>query len=173
MTEIMKFDDVDLVVIHRNGERWFTTTDIARALAYSDQRKVSHLYARHSDEFSEAMTMVAKLGTPSAAADGRGGGIQDVRVFSLRGAHLLGMLARTDRAKAFRRWVLDVLDGEATPQPRHQPRAAYGLLGDWRDERRRQNRIRHRLGLLAAIRAELETLGFDELDADLLGEDGL
>lgn len=41
------------------------------------------------------------------------GGVQQVRVFSLRGAHLLGMLANTDKAKAFRRWVLDVLDKEA------------------------------------------------------------
>ena len=40
------------------------------------------------------------------------GGEQDVRVFSLRGAHLLGMFARTERAKRFRRQVLDVLDNE-------------------------------------------------------------
>jgi prophage antirepressor-like protein len=35
-----------------------------------------------------------------------------VRVFSLRGAHLIAMLARTPVAKAFRRWVLDVLEKE-------------------------------------------------------------
>ena len=40
------------------------------------------------------------------------GGEQEVRVFSLRGAHLLGMFARTERAKRFRRQVLDVLDHE-------------------------------------------------------------
>jgi prophage antirepressor-like protein len=34
-----------------------------------------------------------------------------VRIFSLRGAYLLGMLARTPKAEAFRRWVLDVLEG--------------------------------------------------------------
>ena len=38
------------------------------------------------------------------------GGLQQVRVFSLRGAHLLGMLARTEKAKEFRRWVLDVIE---------------------------------------------------------------
>lgn len=32
------------------------------------------------------------------------------RIFSLRGCHLLAMFARTPVAKAFRRWVLDVLD---------------------------------------------------------------
>ena len=33
-----------------------------------------------------------------------------VRIFSLRGCHLLAMFARTPIAKQFRRWVLDVLD---------------------------------------------------------------
>lgn len=32
------------------------------------------------------------------------------RIFSLRGCHLVAMFARTPVAKAFRRWVLDVLD---------------------------------------------------------------
>jgi prophage antirepressor-like protein len=36
--------------------------------------------------------------------------VQDVRVFSLRGAHLLGFFAETRRAKDFRRWALDILD---------------------------------------------------------------
>ncbi|MNQ82204.1 hypothetical protein D3C85_972510 [compost metagenome] len=36
---------------------------------------------------------------------------KEVRIFSLRGAHLLAMFARTEVAKEFRRWVLDVLDG--------------------------------------------------------------
>lgn len=33
-----------------------------------------------------------------------------IRIFSLRGCHLLAMLARTPVAEAFRRWVLDVLE---------------------------------------------------------------
>lgn len=48
------------------------------------------------------MTALVKL--PTA------GGEQQVRVFSLRGAHLLGMFARTDKAASFRKWVLDILD---------------------------------------------------------------
>lgn len=35
--------------------------------------------------------------------------MRETRIFSLRGCHLLGMLAKTETAKAFRRWVLDVL----------------------------------------------------------------
>ncbi|EQA03156.1 putative prophage antirepressor [Glaesserella parasuis str. Nagasaki] len=40
------------------------------------------------------------------------GGKQQVRVFSLRGAHLIAMFARTKVAKDFRKWVLDILDRE-------------------------------------------------------------
>ena len=40
-----------------------------------------------------------------------------VRVFSLRGAHLIAMFARTDVAKEFRRWVLDILDREVANSP--------------------------------------------------------
>jgi len=40
-----------------------------------------------------------------------------VRVFSLRGAHLIAMFARTPVAKEFRRWVLDILDREVAHSP--------------------------------------------------------
>jgi hypothetical protein len=46
------------------------------------------------------------------------GGKQQVRIFSLRGCHLLAMFARTPVAKEFRKWVLDVIDqhlSENTP----------------------------------------------------------
>ena len=41
------------------------------------------------------------------------GGMQKVRVFSLRGTHLIAMFSHTKVAKDFRRWVLDILDREA------------------------------------------------------------
>ena len=40
-----------------------------------------------------------------------------VRIFSLRGAHLIAMFARTPVAKEFRRWVLDILDREVVHSP--------------------------------------------------------
>ncbi|MDR3436416.1 BRO family protein [Telmatospirillum sp.] len=63
---------------------------------------VVHLYQRRADEFTDDMTALVDLPTP--------GGIQRIRVFSPRGCHLIGMFSRTTKAKAFRRWVLDVLD---------------------------------------------------------------
>lgn len=40
-----------------------------------------------------------------------------IRIFSLRGAHLIAMFARTPLAKEFRRWVLDILDREVQQSP--------------------------------------------------------
>lgn len=37
-----------------------------------------------------------------------------IRIFSLRGAHLIAMFARTQIAKEFRKWVLDILDKEVS-----------------------------------------------------------
>lgn len=46
-----------------------------------------------------------------------------IRIFSLRGAHLISMLARTPVAKEFRIWVLDILD-KKTDIPQYKPQAA-------------------------------------------------
>ncbi|HKS13893.1 MAG TPA: hypothetical protein VJS90_12740, partial [Pseudomonas sp.] len=105
--------DTELNVIDHRGQPCLTLSEVAIALygKGGDQsdaplesmiRQVQKLYLRHADEFTATMTAMVKMQTR--------GGEQEVRVFSLRGAHLLGMFARTDRAKKFRRDVLDVLD---------------------------------------------------------------
>ena len=49
-------------------------------------------------------------------------GVQtEQRLFSLRGCHLIAMFAKTDIAKQFRVWVLDILDAVASKA--HQFRA--------------------------------------------------
>ncbi|MBC05705.1 MAG: hypothetical protein CMO10_05365 [Thalassospira sp.] len=105
----LTFQDTELSIIDRDGVPWLTGPDIARALGYSDASKVSKLFNRYKDEFTDAMSLKTKLGLR--------GQIQPatVRVFSPRGAQLIAMLAKTDRAKAFRRWVLDVLEAQADP----------------------------------------------------------
>lgn len=89
---------------------WFTSADLAKALEYSNSRAVTMIYNKYADEFSEGMTQVLELSTS-------GNYRKKVRVFSLRGAHLIAMFARTDVAKEFRRWVLDILDREAGHSP--------------------------------------------------------
>ncbi|WP_324026123.1 P22AR C-terminal domain-containing protein [Aeromonas caviae] len=105
------FHDTQFTVIPHHGQPWLTAAQIGTALGYADDKAIQRIYSRHSDEFTESMTGVVKLTTPS--------GKQDARVFSLRGAHLIAMFSRTALAKEFRRWVLDVLDREtaAHPQP--------------------------------------------------------
>lgn len=99
----LTFNAVEFTTFTRNGQPWIRGYQIGRALGY-DKPEVSipQLYTRHADEFTDEMTAVVKLPTE--------GGEQDVRIFSLRGCHLLAMFARTPVAKAFRKWVLDVLD---------------------------------------------------------------
>ncbi len=91
--------------ITRDGHPWLTASEIAAALGYSSDDAISRIYRRRAGEFTAAMSETVKL-TAS-------GNLQkEVRIFSLRGAHLLGMFARTERAAEFRRWVLDILERE-------------------------------------------------------------
>jgi prophage antirepressor-like protein len=73
---------------------------------------VSRIYDRNPDEFTSAMTLTVNL---TVKGFGNGGSEKEVRIFSLRGAHLIAMFARTALAKAFRKWVLDILDAVTTP----------------------------------------------------------
>lgn len=102
MSQVLCFNDVLFGVIPQNSQVWVRGSQIATALQYSSVQRIVELYTRHADEFTDAMTAVVTLPTE--------GGPQETRIFSLRGCHLLAMFARTPVAKAFRRWVLDVLD---------------------------------------------------------------
>ncbi|WP_320910222.1 Bro-N domain-containing protein [Citrobacter farmeri] len=84
---------------------WLTSTDVAKALGYKSTKSITNLFNQNADEFSDGMTQVIESVTS-------GNYRKKVRVFSLRGAHLIAMFARTDVAKEFRRWVLDILDRE-------------------------------------------------------------
>ncbi|GKI52250.1 P22AR C-terminal domain-containing protein [Klebsiella pneumoniae] len=89
---------------------WLTSTEIANALQYKSAKSVTNLFNQNSDEFTSGMTQVIESVTS-------GNYRKKVRVFSLRGAHLIAMFARTDVAKEFRRWVLDILDREVVHSP--------------------------------------------------------
>ncbi|HDC4442423.1 TPA: P22AR C-terminal domain-containing protein [Enterobacter ludwigii] len=105
----LTFHNTNFSYMEMAGQVWLTASEIGQALEYADDKAVQRIYSRHSDEFTEKMTGVVKLTTPS--------GTQDSRVFSLRGTHLIAMFARTPKAKEFRRWVLDVLDREVAQSP--------------------------------------------------------
>ncbi|WP_022949506.1 BRO-N domain-containing protein [Methylohalobius crimeensis] len=107
------FEGTQLSIIDQQGRPWLSAADLARALGYKDSRSVTRIYQRNQEEFTDEMTLVVNL-TTSGNQDPK----YDTRIFSPRGCHLIAMFARTDRAKAFRHWVLDVLEGLAAPKPR-------------------------------------------------------
>ncbi|KVX03978.1 BRO family protein [Alcaligenes phenolicus] len=117
MKELM-FQNQTIRLIDKDGKKWASAADIARALGYARADKVTRIYDRHKAEFSASMTQIVE--TPTLGASGNL--VTQTRVFSLRGAHLIGMFARTSRAQEFRRWVLDILEG-------HQ--AAQSLIQEW------------------------------------------
>lgn len=123
----LSFQDTDVSIYDDEGRSWVTGADVARCLydvkggcqnvtPLAVTAATKRLYAKHADEFDDRMTRSMLVLTE--------GGPQQVRVFSLRGAHLLGMLSNTKKAKAFRSWILDLLESRVSPPPFGDPMAA-------------------------------------------------
>lgn len=93
-----------------NNQPFLNTTQVAVALYKGGvtsvppfaERCVQKLYTNHADEFTPDMSFFTTIDTP--------GGKQQVRVFSLRGCHLLAMFSKTPVAKEFRKWILDLIE---------------------------------------------------------------
>ncbi|MCT8345423.1 hypothetical protein LG003_21915 [Photorhabdus kleinii] len=82
---------------------------MAELLEYKSEKSVTNLYNANKDEFTDDMTMVTESMTIGINNSLRK---KKVRIFSVRGSHLIGMLADTDVAKSLRRWLLDLADKE-------------------------------------------------------------
>lgn len=120
MKELM-FQDHSIRLIEKDGKRWASAADIARALGYANADKVTRLYDRHKAEFSASMSMLTMVQDLDAQT-GCPGQFRTGRAFSLRGAHLIAMFARTAKAQEFRRWVLDIIE---------QHQSAPSLIQEW------------------------------------------
>jgi len=105
----LKFHNTTFHPIVDGCKIWLTSTELAKALEYADAKSITKIFARNQDEFTPAMSMVVNVTTNGINNSLR---TKKVRVFSIRGAHLVGMFAETPIAKEFRRWVLDILDRE-------------------------------------------------------------
>lgn len=117
----LSFNNIHFHIVKRSSKVWLTASEISQALGYKNDNAVSRIYARNSDEFAPGMSQKVNL-TLS-------GNLQkDVRIFSLRGAHLVGMFARTPIAKDFRKWVLDILDMEASNHQLQKPEKPKNML---------------------------------------------
>ena len=104
-TAILNYRSHALETVQIDGQVWLRMGQLVPPLGLSDTNSVGKIYLRNADEFTADETRLVSLPSES--------GMQETRVFSLRGARLLALLARTPEAKAFRRWVLDLLEGRA------------------------------------------------------------
>lgn len=100
----LSFNEVNFTPVQQENQTWITSRELGQALGYSREDAVNKIFERNSEEFTGNMSRNVKLTLQGQA--------RDVRIFSLRGAHLVAMFARTAIAKQFRKWVLDVLDHE-------------------------------------------------------------
>lgn len=140
----LSFNNVDLTPIDNgDGQIWVTSSELAKALQYKQSRAVTKIYNSNSDEFTEKMTMVIEV--PNTGTSSKHKGLKaTTRVFSLRGCHLIAMFARTQVAKDFRVWVLNLIEKEiASAQVQTVP---VGYLQKLRDE----NRAKYALGFSVA-----------------------
>lgn len=112
----LNFHGISLSPVPQMNDIWLTSADLAKALGYASSKSVSTIYSRNFDEFTGSMSMVIKMMTNGINNNLRE---KSVRVFSLRGCHLIAMFATTAKAKEFRRWVLDILDREVAQGNTH------------------------------------------------------
>lgn len=111
----LSFNAIQFHPIKQNDDQiWITSSELAQALGYSRSDKITQIYNRNSDEFTQGMTLTLNL---RVKGFGNGNTEKETRIFSLRGAHLIAMFARTPVAKEFRKWVLDILEKESKPKP--------------------------------------------------------
>lgn len=105
MSQALTFNDFTLTSVTYQNSLWIRAAELARALGYKRSDILTKLYTQNADEFTPDMTQVIEIvdNTDSVFPI-------KARIFSLRGCHLLAMFARTPVAKAFRKWVLGVLD---------------------------------------------------------------
>jgi len=115
----LSFNDVNFSPVQHNNQIWLTASELAKALGYAKSDAVTQIYERNKDEFNASMTLTLNMSakgnieTLNMSVSKKGRNLmRNIRIFSLRGCHLITFFARTSVAKQFRKWVLDVLDKE-------------------------------------------------------------
>lgn len=176
-TAVLIFEETEFDVVDIHNIPWLRTPQLGEALGYEKGGISIHkLYEKNADEFTDEMTRIVELDTA--------GGKQQVRIFSPRGCYLIGMLSRTEKAKEFRKWVLDVLEGRAVPReskPMTIPqqiamhRLRISLLKELKAEtepglrRAYHGQIRHVSGLIGLPSPTLDSIGRDVEQMPLKG----
>ncbi len=106
----LTFNNVKLTPVSQNDNQvWITSKQLSEILGYSRSDSVNKIYERNADEFTQNMARTIEI-SRERQFDVMGNLLTTVRIFSLRGCHLVAMFSRTKVAKDFRKWVLDVLE---------------------------------------------------------------
>jgi hypothetical protein len=101
-----RFERTEFDAVILGGETWLRGHQIGGALGFENPGKaITKIWDRNQSEFDDSTTMLVQVPTS--------GGRQLVRLYNARGAALIAMKAQTPKGEAFRRWVLDVLEGKA------------------------------------------------------------
>ncbi|MFX5887041.1 BRO family protein [Acinetobacter baumannii] len=115
----LTFNEVNFSPVQHNNQIWLTASELAKALGYAKSDAVTQIYERNKDEFNASMTLTLNMSakgnieTLNMSVSKKDRNLmRNIRIFSLRGCHLITFFARTSVAKQFRKWVLDVLDKE-------------------------------------------------------------
>lgn len=61
MSQSLCFNDFIFSPITRDNQPWFKSSEIARALGYKREDKVTQIYQRNADEFTEGMTQLVEI----------------------------------------------------------------------------------------------------------------
>lgn len=172
MTTSLSFNDTAFIPVTIEQSPWLRSTDIARALGYADERSVSRIYSRNAEEFTENMTQVIEITEGVNLTT-------TARIFSLRGCHLLAMFSRTPVAKAFRKWVLDVLDRMAAEERSALPGRPASLTPSTADDRKPLRSLVHawaqvsgtpHQALWPQVKAHFQIARIDDLPVEWIGD---
>ena len=127
IAELKFHDQVVIPFDNGDGKIWFTAEQLAKLLGYADVKQVNKIFQRHKEEFTESMTTLAKVTVSNKNNELE---YVQIRLFSLRGAHLIGMLSRTKIAKELRIWLLDLAEQETQPQALDLANISFASLKD-------------------------------------------
>ena len=121
ITSTTRFEDLELTVIHKDGQHWFTAKEVGRALGFANpKRSVNLIFTRHQNEFRQGKEFDVidirslfergdQIDPPSEKLNAGG---SNLRIFSYLGVLLIGFYAQTPRGEALRLWARERLVSE-------------------------------------------------------------
>lgn len=98
MSQALCFNEFMFSPVIRNSQPWFRSSELARALGYKREDQIAKIYRNNADEFTPDMTQLIEILDNAESAFP-----VKIRIFSLRGCHLLAMFARTPILDFFRK----------------------------------------------------------------------